>query len=245
MNFFQAVSAAITPTGGGGGIVTSGLVFHIDPTDPASYPGSGNTIYDLAGTNNGTFEGGVYVDANGHLRLDGVNDAVRIGTIAPGHVMDVAVGSWTIEGWAYNNGSGENFQMMYSAEDATRVNRIVVIRGTSTDQMFLSIRINNNQYVTNTPIGSSPDFTWQHVSGTYDHAANIVAFYINGSFVVDAPVTETIVSISRELRIGARGISLSANEWNGRLGYVAQYNRVLTPSEILQNFNATKASYGL
>ena len=31
--------------------ITSGLLLHVDSRDPTSYPGSGNTVYDLSGNN--------------------------------------------------------------------------------------------------------------------------------------------------------------------------------------------------
>jgi hypothetical protein len=39
------------------GLVTTDLVFHIDPANSSSYPGSGSTIYDLVGSTNGTLQG--------------------------------------------------------------------------------------------------------------------------------------------------------------------------------------------
>ena len=61
-------------------IVTDGLVLCLDAADQNSYPGSGNTWYDLSGNgNNGTLVNGVgYNSGNlGSLVFGGVDDYVN------------------------------------------------------------------------------------------------------------------------------------------------------------------------
>jgi hypothetical protein len=246
MNFFQAVSAAITPTGGAGGIVTTGLVFHIDPTDTASYPGSGNTIFDLAGANNGTFEGGVYVDASGHLRLDGVNDAINFGTITTSNVLSFQATSFSINYWMYAVNSGELFQHAFSqwASDGRRLQATIYPIGR---QLFTRIdhftTSDFSQVGTVTNVYSSS--VWYYYSAVIDIATSTMRHYLNGIEVGTATLLNAVPATVRSMRIGARGSNLGNNEWNGRLGSYHVYNTALTPSEILQNFNATKAGYGL
>ena len=64
------------------GIVTDGLVLHLDAGNPLSYPGSGTTWNDLSGNNNnGTMIGGVtYNSDNGGVMIfDGVDDCIDLG----------------------------------------------------------------------------------------------------------------------------------------------------------------------
>lgn len=245
MNFIQAVAAARrVPAPSPGGIVTAGLVFHIDPTNPASYPGSGTTIYDLAGTNNGTFEGGVYVDASGHLRLDGVNDAVRIGTISTASPLAVGGISSSVQAWGYNAGGGESFQAIYAQHDSAATNRLMLYRSMATDTARASVGIPPTTYVVPTG-GAMPLNSWHLLTQVTDVAAGEIRLYVQEFFADSLAIPSALAVMTRTLRIGSRGTSSGANEWRGRIGAVMQYNRVLTPSEILQNFNATKASYGL
>ena len=46
-------------------IVTDGLVFAVDAANKKSYPGSGTTWTDLAGSNNGTLTNGPTFDSGG------------------------------------------------------------------------------------------------------------------------------------------------------------------------------------
>ena len=54
-------------------IVTDGLVFCVDAKDKHSYPGSGTTWFDLAGSNNGTMTSGASFDSTGDgcINFDG------------------------------------------------------------------------------------------------------------------------------------------------------------------------------
>ena len=57
------------------GIVTDGLKLYLDASNPASYPGSGTTWYDLSGNgNNGTMVNGV-VPVSNAMKFDGVDDS--------------------------------------------------------------------------------------------------------------------------------------------------------------------------
>ena len=71
-----------TSLGIGGQIVTDGLVLCLDAANKDSYPGSGTTWSDLAGSNNGTLTNGPTFDSGngGSLVFDGVNDTVTMGS---------------------------------------------------------------------------------------------------------------------------------------------------------------------
>ena len=63
------------------GIVTDGLKLWLDASNPASYPGTGTTWFDLSGNgNNGTMVNGV-VPLSNAMQFDGVNDYVAIPTL--------------------------------------------------------------------------------------------------------------------------------------------------------------------
>lgn len=246
MNFIQAVAAARrTPSPSPGGIVTSGLVWHVDPTDSASYPGSGSTLFDLIGSNDGTFEGGTYVDANGYINLDGVNDAVNFGTIDTSNVLAVGPSSFSVNVWGYKYNSGLNFSHMYSQFDTARNHRVIVffyrpqIRG-----IFTLWANGTSQQTANTGTNTSYN-AWHMYTAVYDNAAATISIYVDG--VLTASLTSALAPslVSRLLRLGARGSSVSSNEFYGLIGAAMQYNRALSASEITQNFNATKTDYGL
>ena len=53
------------------------------------------------------------------------------------------------------------------------------------------------------------------------------------------------IDISKKNQKGIIDSDSSGNNFTGRIASVQVYNRVLTASEIVQNYNATKRRYGL
>jgi hypothetical protein len=85
---------------------------------------------------------------------------------------------------------------------------------------------------------------WYFVAVTYDYANNIATFYKNGS-VTSSVLNRAIIEASSStelLQIGASRGTLTAPRlfFNGAIGPLYAYNRVLTRDEILTNFNVDK-----
>ena len=64
----------------GPSIVTDGLVFYVDAANENSYPGSGTTWTDLAGSDDGTLTNGPTFDSGnaGSIVFDGVNRTIYL-----------------------------------------------------------------------------------------------------------------------------------------------------------------------
>tara|TARA_R100001510_G_scaffold33975_1_gene30442 strand:- start:688 stop:1494 length:807 start_codon:yes stop_codon:yes gene_type:complete len=231
------------------GLVTTDLVFHIDPADSSSYPGSGSTIYDLVGSTNGTLQGNASVDGNGHLILDGVNDAVNFGTVTSSTPVSVIGTSFSINCWVYNNGSGESFQTPFSQWSSSGNDRIEVLRVRSNGYIQSIVRDSGTSYsiVTNgtagvaTPLAAN---TWYYYTWNYDSSTTTATIYFNASQIA-TKTTRTVSNVNKNFRTGSRGTNVGIQEWNGKLGAYHVYDRVLSSTEITQNYNATKATYGL
>jgi len=68
--------------------------------------------------------------------------------------------------------------------------------------------------------------------------------YIEGSLNVTESCTKTITH-ANPIAIGDRGGNLgNTNGIDGKIAIVQVYNRALTASEVLQNFNAVKDRFG-
>ena len=63
--------------------------------------------------------------------------------------------------------------------------------------------------------------------------------YINGQQVSTS--NESPATVTGNIRIGKAG----GNYWNGSFGPIKLYDKILTDSEILQNYNALKGRFGL
>ncbi len=97
------------------------------------------------------------------------------------------------------------------------------------------------RYASTTNNGYSPvQNTWVHISGTYD-GINLVT-YINGSLFSSTPFTGGAGPVNTKgILIGKRWDSTYYID--GSIGEVRAYNRALSASEVLQNYNATKSRF--
>lgn len=92
--------------------------------------------------------------------------------------------------------------------------------------------------------GSTSTFTtntWYHAAVTFSTSEGI-KMYINGTLDASNAGFTTAHNGDGSTNVGVFG---AGNFLNGRIGEVYCYNRVLTAGEILQNFNATRSTYGL
>ena len=90
--------------------------------------------------------------------------------------------------------------------------------------------------------------TWYIAAMAVDRPAQTVSFYLNG--VLDSTVSGINVignSTSNSIVIGGAATdSYSGNRmFKGRISMVAHYNRLLSPPEIFQNYNAQKSRFNL
>ena len=84
-------------------IVTDGLVFCVDPANARSYPGTGTTLTDLKGSNNGTLTNGPTFssDNRGVFTLDGTDDYIAVADSSENFTF--ANGNFSVGGWAATN----------------------------------------------------------------------------------------------------------------------------------------------
>lgn len=208
-------------------IITNGLVLNLDASNPLSYSGTGTTWTDLSGNNNVTLVNGTgYSTTNGGtLVFDGINDYVAV-----------------------NNGAGLNIGNTYTTSIWVKFNGFNTVLLGSTDFTDSGYPIyvgdSNNIYIAagQTYCGmSNANLTInQWVCLTVVRNATSVTWYKNG-----------VVLSSNTLSTNANNVVKGIGAYNGggfcingNISSVQIYNRVLTGSEILQNFNSTKSRFG-
>jgi hypothetical protein len=221
---------------GGPGIVTDGLVLSLDAANVKSYPGSGTVWRDISrGGNNGTLVNGpTYNPANGgSLVFDGVNDSINCNANS---ILNVG-NNITVNTWFYVN-SNSSYQPIISK---TLSNSTAGWELANSSGVFrTTFRPSVTQI--NLIAGSLVIGKWYMGTMTFD--GTTARLYLNGvitgNTTTGGPVT---LNSSQPLQIGTRGID--ANWYNGNISQTQIYNRALSPSEVLQNFNATKTRFGL
>ena len=212
-------------------IVTDGLVLCLDASHKNSYPGSGTTWYDLSGNNlNASFQGSpTYSD--GKIIFNGTTDYLQIsdndaldGTTEKTICIWLNLAAYTSPGSIFCKRSdtsiNDYFIFLYTG------NTIWWDQGTGT-------RVNTGYL--------PPLNTWLNLCFVKNASARTL--YVNGSSYNSYSAGTATATVS-SLLIGRN--TTAANYYiNGTLGPVYIYNKSLTTSEVLQNYNATKGRYGL
>ena len=208
---------------------TDGLVLHLDAANTRSYPGSGNTVYDLSGFGNTSAltNGPTYNSSNlGAFVLDGSNDYILVNSQA--NILSKT---------AYTK-----IAYIYISNFST-VNNIISggFSGQHAFWMFGTVKLNaghNGSWATVVGATTLSLNTWYFAAVTYSNSTGW-KLYLNGREDGTSADTTTFTG-NQEIVIGAYS---SGNNFTGRISNIQVYNRALSATEILQNYNATKGRY--
>jgi hypothetical protein len=216
-------------------IVTDGLVLCLDAADRNSYPGSGNTWYDLNNSYDANIVAGgspTYRDIYGGVfDLDGTDDMMLISD--PG-----SLGNFTVSCWVYPLlGSTGGYPCIIASAYPLKVN--FMISYLNSNSVVAGIYNNNGGWTDLTGINVSGG--WQCFSYTYNGSQTLL--YRNSTVIRTRSTTIAAQSSNLGIRLGRRWDS--ADYWNGYISSVRIYDRALSSDEITQNYNATKGRFGL
>jgi hypothetical protein len=242
-----------------GQIVTNGLLLHLDAGNYASYSGNGTTWTNLVSGNNGTLINGVgYTPSDGGaLTFDGVNDYVNCSTVNTGNIFTVQAWAkisryggnagnyaWnrgTLVANSYNWGGNTGFFFFVSAQDPN--SGAAPVAG----KEHFSISIGQDYYGASSTLGSLANYVnrWVNLSVVVNGTTPIKLF-INGIEISDyiwRTNGSPSINYNAPLIIGSR-LQENGDYAQGAIGSVNIYNRALSSSELIQNFNATKTRFG-
>jgi len=225
------------------------MITYWDIQNSSSYSGSGSTITDLDGTNNGTLVGSVpYTSGTPkYLSLDsGSSNYIRTNTNLNSSLSPVNTGtSISIFIWVYptSNGVIVSEQGTTTPDSNWFDSQIEWVSGTPKFGVWAG------SIVTVTSSVSASLNTWHYVGFSYN--GTTLTAYVNGS-------SAGSVNVSRHTPYNngagaglyyALGYPTSTNMGSGagsnyRLGAFHVWNNAISGSTILNNYNATKATYG-
>jgi len=222
-------------------IVEDGLVLCLDAANDRSYPGTGTTWTDLAGSNDGALTNGpTFGSANGgSIVFDGSDDYVDLGNVLDKERTD----AFSISCWCYvqSTGTAAIFTKMVS-------NRGYGIFARDGDDLQFSLRNSGSNlidvFTTSNTITANQ---WLNICCTYDGSSSStgVILYVNSvskSFTTNNNSLSATTSNSANCNIGRRDDS-SRLPFDGSIATSLMYNRVLTANEIRQNYEATIGRY--
>jgi hypothetical protein len=206
------------------------------------------SIIDLSGFNdNGLLGNGTTANMplydyynKGSFLFDGSNDYIVI----PNSSSLKSTSALTVEAWVLIS-SSMNY---YGA---------IVGKGVSdtNEEYCLLVHYVNNKVYFDVGSGGGPYVdasytfalnTWYHISATHLRASGSsdIKIYINGSQVSGTVVnpTNAVNDNTDNVTIGSR-FTTPTSIWNGKIGSVKIYNRNLSATEILQNYEAQKSKF--
>ena len=226
-------------TGYNPSIVIDGLVFCVDAANQRSYPKSGTTWSDLAGSNNGTLTNGPTFDAGngGSIVFDGSNDYITLGDVSS---LKLAT-SFTLECWAKTDGTS-NVRSIAGNIDTTSDNCNYRIALTNNNDLAVGQFTSGGAFKSTSITGPSNN-TWNHYVLTWDNANLII--YLNTISASTSHSGSTPDTNSTNFYIGRFTSSGgSANDfWDGQQSSVRVYNRALSADEVRSNYEATIGRY--
>jgi len=212
----------------------------------------GDTIADASANNftitvNGNAaptDDGPTHNATGYWEFDGTDDYITMPAVLP-----AGADTFTIEAWVRRTGNNSinTAQVIWEQNtigqtNSTRASLLtnaagpVSFSGQSCDRDMGYTLVNNE---------------WTHLVCTVDTSdgTNPIKFYLNGDFYSQGQTSPSAASSlnigTYHCGIGRKFPSNAGNPewWNGDIGEVRVYPRVLTAAQVFQNYNATKSKY--
>ena len=217
-------------------IITSGCVLSLDAAERLSYPRTGTTWRDLSGNNNnGTLTNGPTFNAGnlGSIVFDGTNDYVISSNFTPNFSTK------TLSGWVKLSSISQQGGGLITLQSIDGlVFDSIVYNETGQGWGFGSNGFNRTNW---SGISETSTSIWVNITATYENSN--YRMYRNGILIY------TLTSF------GALNFNFNSNvqlayRHLGSSGYLAAtisqgfvYNRALSATEILNNYNATKSRF--
>jgi hypothetical protein len=242
-----------TVQGGQGNIVTNGLILNLDAANPRSYapPFNGTTWQNLVAVSSslsGSLINGVgYTGLNGgSLVFDGADDYVVNTNVSGSGIVDPTLYNYSI---TFN---------IWFITTSTKSSQYVISTGSQTSSTGICLVLNDsgvNEYVGVTGFAKkwiisnlnfiSPNI-WYNICVVTDNI--LMYIYVNGTLLTSTTSGGSGLSpVHNSLTLGTPNNSPGNPSYNliGNIAATQIYNRALNASEVLQNFNATRARFGV
>jgi hypothetical protein len=179
----------------------------------------------------------IYGTKDNYLEFDGTDDYIDCGTFFNYQTFTIEL--WVNPGTTQttyadifdNNHTGfQNFVLQQNASDLNNY-AFGVIDGSGSISATGTIVLTAN--------------TWTHLAFTFSPSTRVIA-YVNGAFHSQGNLAggRTINYVSPNLSLGRWSYG-NSRFWNGKMSSFKSYNRILTASEVQQNFNATRSRFSI
>ena len=222
-------------------IVKDQLVLHLDTTKTDCYPRTGQMMYNLITPSDvGYLSGGtVFNTTNGSMDFNGTD--AYIDFPLPNSFTQGSMTGFSISVWVINSGDTGGITTLWAGPTSDNGIELemyfgdVYVAFTSSDYGYFTYGIMNQ---------------WVNLTFTYDGSgltdSDKLKFYTNGisTPLIYGGVIPSSIDMTNMLSflLGViRPFSIPARYLQCEIGHVLGYSKSLTATEVLQNYNATKA----
>ena len=227
-------------TGGSFGSLVSSPEIDLDVDGYTS-----GSVSDLSGNGNtATVTGATYgTDPNGggYFDFDGSSDYLQISS----NTDFQSTSNFTVEMWVKPDSLGfASLSNIYTTTSGNRKYNLA-ISDADGDLEFNTYSTSGGTALS----GNNPNLriqtgVWNHIVAVYEQNVNQEIFINGVSHASITPSTTIETGATQPLLIGALGSYIGTYDFDGQIGDVRFYDSALSPSQIVQNFNASKGSYG-
>ena len=225
-----------------GQIVTSGLVLALDAADRNSYVSGSATWGDLSGNNNtGTLaSGSAFSSANGgSIVFDGTDDSI---IVADNSTLDLA-GNKTLCCWVYMGADSAGCGIT-GKSNSTVFGMALGYGWNGNGFMALAWNSSNNPFIVKDL--NRDILKWNYLVAVQDGTTRYIYVYdIEGIRFSSFSGGTHSWDNTQAFTIGNANNGSNPAPGNTRVAQTSIYNRALSATEILQNYNAQKSRFGL
>lgn len=214
----------------------SSLILELDAADKNSYAGSGTAWNDLSqNARVGTLTNSpVFSSTNGGvITFDGLDDYVSFSSIN----MAGSVMSFTAFVKPNAFGVGNTTNAIVRKGDANPTDYAFSLRDSKV-AFDVEYAADNAMATGSTTLIVG---NWYHLGASWNGTS--VTFYVNGQNDGAIALSATIVDDGKNTYVGGR--LGSTDIFNGSIACVQMYNRALSATEVIQNYNELKSRFGL
>lgn len=219
--------------------------------------GAGTAFNDLSGNGNtGTLIGNpVYSRSNnGIFTFDGINNYAKLNNNqVADNLTSMSVSIWVYCDWT-NATNYATIPIINKCADASNSAGWDLGRGFLGNDVYFFLQNAGGSAFLIKRVAVTPGTYWLNIVVTYSGGpsnSSTISMYINGAnqTLLDAGSTGTFSTITTTsaITLGSRdgANTYGARYFTGNIGNATIYNRVLSSTEVLQNFNALRGRYGI
>jgi hypothetical protein len=215
-------------------VYTTGLQLYLDAGNASSYPGSGTTWTDLSNnsrtgtlTNGPTYSG----TDGGSIVFDGTNDYVQC-------LGSLTVTAATFVTWIRRNGT----QGQYDGILFSRGTNTTGMNFQSSNQIGYHWNDAGNTYNWQSGL-TTPNLTWCMIAVSVTSTSATAYLCQTGGTTTATNTVNHSSSLLNDIKIAVD--DAAARYFNGNIAVAQLYNVALTEAQILQNFEADRARFGV